>query len=105
MAGWTALVLGQLIASANNCHNSQKAGLETVSARVLELDGVRRRYGPDTQPARNMLKELITSSYEGVWQGDSGTLTMPTVKQAVERMDKLFLTLNALREAAPDSRK
>jgi hypothetical protein len=105
VATMSALVLGLLIASANNFHNSQKAGLETVSARVLELDGVLRRYGPDAQPARDMLKVLITNSYEGVWQGDNGTLPMPTVKRAVERMDRLLLTLNALRESAPDPRK
>jgi hypothetical protein len=52
-----------------------------------------------------MLKELITSSYEGVWQDDNGTLSMPTVEQAVAPMDGLFLTLNDLRGAAPDSRK
>jgi hypothetical protein len=51
-----------------------------------------------------MLKELITNSYERVWEGDS-TLTMPTVEQAVARMDGLFLALNALCEAAPESRR
>jgi hypothetical protein len=40
VATLSALVLGLLIASANGFHNSQKAGLETVSARILELDGV-----------------------------------------------------------------
>jgi hypothetical protein len=105
VATMSALVLGLLIASANNFYTAQKAGLETVSARVLELDGVLRRYGPDAQPARDMLKELISSSYKGVWQSDNGTLTMPTVNQVVARMDGLFLTLSALREAAPDSRK
>lgn len=101
VATMSALVLGLLIASANNFHNSQKAGLETVSARVLELDGVLRRYGPDAQSARNMLKELITSSYKGVAQGDK----VPSVEQDAARIDRLFLAIDALREAAPDSRK
>jgi hypothetical protein len=105
VATMSALVLGLLIASASGFYNSQKAGLETVSARVLELDGVLRRYGPDAQPARDTLKEFITGSYTRVWQGDNGTLTTPTVEQAGERMDRLFVTLNALRESAPDSRK
>ena len=105
VATLSALVLGLLIASANNFYNSQKTGLETVSARVLALDGVLRRYGPDAKPARETLKELITGSYTHVWQGDKGTLTTPTVEQAEERMDRLFVTLNGLREVAPDSRK
>ena len=105
VATLSALVLGLLIASANGFYNSQKTGLETVSARVLALDGVLRRYGPETQPARATLKELITGSYTHVWQGDNSTLTTPTVELAEERMDRLFINLNALREAAPDSRK
>jgi hypothetical protein len=105
VATMSALVLGLLIASANNFYNSQKTGLETVSARVLALDGVLRRYGPDAKPARETLKELITGSYTHVWQGDKSTLTTPTVEQAEERMDRLFVTLNGLREVAPDSRK
>jgi hypothetical protein len=36
----SALVLGLLIASANNFYNTQKTGLETASARVLQIDGV-----------------------------------------------------------------
>jgi hypothetical protein len=104
VATLSALVLGLLVASANNFYNTQKTGLETVSARVLELDGVLRRYGPDAQPARDLLKDLVTGSYERVWEGDNGTLRMPTV-EAVARMDTMFYALNALREAAPDSRK
>jgi hypothetical protein len=104
LATLSALVLGLLVASANSFYNTQKASLETVSARVLELDGVLRRYGPDAQPARDILKDLVTGSYERVWEGDNGTLRMPTV-EAAGRMDSMFFTLNALREASPDSRK
>jgi hypothetical protein len=100
----SALVLGLLIASANSFYNTQKSSLETVSARVLELDGVLRRYGPDAQPARHILKDLVTGSYERVWGSENGTLRMPTV-EAIAQMDSLFFTLNSLREAAPDSRK
>ena len=56
VATLSALVLGLLIASANSFYTSQKTGLETVSARVLALDGVLRRFGPETQPARDTLK-------------------------------------------------
>jgi hypothetical protein len=97
----SALVLGLLIVSTNNFHNAQKAELETISARVLELDGVLRHYGPDAQSARDMLKELVTSSYKAVWQSEK----MPSVEEAIERMDRFSLTLEALREEAPDSQK
>jgi hypothetical protein len=106
VATLSALVLGLLIASANSFHNAQKAGLETVSGRVLELDGVLRRYGPGAHATRTMLKEVITTSYERVWQGDNnGAPVMPTVAQADEQMEGLFTNLNALREEAPAERK
>ncbi len=71
VATLSALVLGLLIASANAFYNTQKAGLQTVSAKVLELDGVLRRYGPDAQPLRDILKDIVTSSYNAVWHGES----------------------------------
>jgi hypothetical protein len=74
VATLSALVLGLLVASANSFYNSQKAALETVSAKVLELDGVLRRYGPDAHPARDLLRDLITSSYDNVWKGNNANL-------------------------------
>src|SRR5271165_3725906 len=54
IATMSAIVLGLLIASANSFHNAQKGELEIVSAKVLQLDGVLRRYGPEAQPAREV---------------------------------------------------
>jgi hypothetical protein len=105
IATMSALVLGLLIASANSFYNSQKAGLEMVSARVLELDGVLRRYGPETQSARDLLKEMVTNSYDRVWQNGSGTVRMPTIEQTEASMNGMFVILNGLREGAPEGRK
>ena len=105
VATLSALVLGLLIASANSFHNTQKAGLETVSGRVIELDGV-SPVRPDARATRNMLKEVVTTSYERVWQGNNnGAPVIPTVAQADEQMEGVFSNLNALREAAPTERK
>jgi hypothetical protein len=103
VATLSALVLGLLIASTNTFYNTQKAELQTISVKVLELDGVLRRYGPDADPVRGILKDIVRSSYDGLWQADSATPTMPLIEQAVERMDSLFVALNALRESAPAS--
>jgi hypothetical protein len=46
VATLSALVLGLLVASANSFYNTQKASSETVSARILELDGVLRATVP-----------------------------------------------------------
>jgi hypothetical protein len=105
IATLAALVLGLLIASASSFYNNQKTSLELVSARVLALDGVLRRYGPDGDLARDQLRDLIISSYERVWGSSQSTLAVPTVEETNERMERLFLTLNGLRETAPEARK
>lgn len=104
IATMSALVLGLLIANASSFFNTQKISLETVSAQVLELDGVLKRYGPDAAPARGMLKDILTSSYQDVWS-DAANGGAPSTEKIAGRMDKLFISLNALLEAAPDSRK
>ena len=52
-------------------YNAQKDGLETVSARILHLDSLLRRYGADAQPARDLLKDMVNSRYESVWESGS----------------------------------
>jgi hypothetical protein len=105
VATLSALVLGLLVASANNFYNTQKAGLETVSARILQLDSLLRRYGPDAQPARDLLKEMVTNSYQNVWESGSRALAMPTIEQTAASMDAMFAILNHLRETAPVERQ
>jgi hypothetical protein len=100
VATMSALVLGLLIASASNFYNTQKAGLETASARVLQIDAMLRRFGPDAQQARDVLKDMFASRQSG-----SHTLRMPTIEETEASMDSLFVILNHLRETAPDERK
>ena len=104
VATMSALVLGLLIANASNFFNTQKIGLETVSAQVLELDGVLRRYGPEAAPARSLLRDILVSSYDDVWNPGSINVA-PRAERVVGRTDKLFVELNTLIEAAPDNRK
>jgi hypothetical protein len=99
VATMSALVLGLLIASANNFYNTQKTGLETASAQILQIDGVLRRFGPEAQQARNVLKDMFASRQSG-----SHTLRMPTIEETEASMDSLFAVLNRLRETA-DERK
>jgi hypothetical protein len=100
VATLTALALGLLVAQANDVYNAQKNSLELVCTRVIQLDGQLRRYGPDAAPARAVLKDFVRSAYEGAWNGDRSSLTVPTVGHAVDRMDKVFAAIDALRTSA-----
>jgi hypothetical protein len=63
----SALALGLLIASAKNVHDDTEAELRTSVARVVLLDRVMARYGPETAEARGRLRDLIKIRLREGW--------------------------------------
>jgi hypothetical protein len=59
-----ALVLGILVGSAHEFFASQKAELESLGARSLELELAFRQYGPETEPLQQMMKASVQEAYE-----------------------------------------
>lgn len=64
-----ALVLGTLVGSAYGFFAVQKANVETLGARSIQLDMALVQYGPETQPLRDGLKAALKKSYKTVWGG------------------------------------
>ena len=54
-----ALVLGLLVGSAHQFFTSQKAELELLGTRSLELELAFRQYGPETEPLRQIMKTSV----------------------------------------------
>jgi hypothetical protein len=74
-----ALVLGTLIGVSYSYFATQKTELEGFSAQILRLDQALKQYGPETQPAREKLKEAIVKGYDAFWGGgepDPAALTV-----------------------------
>ena len=59
-----ALVLGTLVGSAHQFFTSQKAELESLGARSLELELAFRQYGPETEPLRQMMKTSVQEAHD-----------------------------------------
>ena len=53
----SALVLGLLISNANTSFSALGGEVTTLSAQILRLDHILRRYGPETDPARDTLRQ------------------------------------------------
>ena len=51
----SALVLGLLLSNANNSFNAVQGQVTSISAQILRLDQLLRRYGPETKLAREKL--------------------------------------------------
>ncbi len=64
-----ALVLGTLVGSAYGFFAVQKANVETLSARAIQLDMALAQYGPEAQPIRAGLKGAIVHAHETIWGG------------------------------------
>jgi hypothetical protein len=56
----TALVLGLLIATASTTFNTRNQEITTLAANVIQLDRVLRRFGPDADDEREMLRNYMT---------------------------------------------
>jgi hypothetical protein len=56
----TALVLGLLIATASTTFNTRNEEITTLAAKMIRLDRVLRRFGPDADDEREMLRNYLT---------------------------------------------
>jgi hypothetical protein len=63
-----ALVIGLMIASAKNSYDTQNTNIRQLGANVLLVDQMLLKYGPETRPARTLLRELISSAASRIWQ-------------------------------------
>jgi hypothetical protein len=91
-----ALVLGTLIGASFTLYSTQKAELETLAARSLQLDAALEAYGPEAQPARDGLRAAIKQSYDKIWGGgtvEADDLTVRSVLVDMKKLDQFLLGL------------
>jgi hypothetical protein len=67
VAALTALVLGLLIASAQDANRTLGDRLDEMAANLVELDGTLAHYGPEAAPARALLRRAMHAEIERVW--------------------------------------
>lgn len=67
VATTVALVLGLLISSAKNFFDAQSRGLKEMAARILLLDRILARYGPETKDIRDLLRRDVVDGINKVW--------------------------------------
>ena len=62
-----ALVLGTLVGSAYGFYATQKANIETLAARSIQLDMALKTFEPEATPLRAGLKASISQAYKAIW--------------------------------------
>lgn len=63
-----ALVLGLLIASANSTFETQSTQVQQLTADIVLLDRTLAQYGPETAPARNLLRRAVGTMADRIWR-------------------------------------
>jgi hypothetical protein len=72
VATMSALVLGLLVSSAKSFYDAQNAELTEMCAKIVVLDRVLGRYGPEAKDARDLLRDFVADSLNRVWPQEPG---------------------------------
>ena len=68
----SALTMGLLIWTAYGVYSSQNAAIQTMAAKVLQLDLDLDDYGPDALPERAKLRQRVGETIDEVWGAKQG---------------------------------
>ena len=96
----SALVLGLLISNANTKFSVLEGEVTALSAEILRLDQILRRYGPDANPARETLREYAEQKTDDLFPKDPANVRLgnPSTYELLQRLEDLLL---AMKPATP----
>ncbi len=83
VATMTALLLGLLVASAKGSYDTQGSNVIQIAAQAGFLDRTLTIYGPETAPARELLRREVESVIPRLWP-DKRSPEVPTNPTAAE---------------------
>jgi len=102
VATMTALLLGLVTAAARSTFDAQDAAIRNSAAAVLTLDRDLARYGPQTKPTRDLIKQAIAYRLETIWHIDAGrasTLNVSESAPPIEDVENQILALTPQTDA------
>ena len=68
IATMAALVVGLLIASAKSSFDIQSGQVRQITADIILLDTLLSKYGPEAQPIRGQIREVIPQFADRIWR-------------------------------------
>ena len=70
----SALVLGLLIWTAYGVYGGQNVAIQTLAAKVLQLDDALSDYGPEANGARAQLRQSLAKTIDEIWGSHQGNV-------------------------------
>jgi len=106
VATMTALLLGLITAAAKGSFDSQDTAVRNAAAGTVTLDRLLARYGPETKPARELLRHAVAFRLESMWPANGAAPAGLDASEgssdtgpAAERIENEILALQAQTEA------
>jgi hypothetical protein len=87
IATMAALVLGLLISSAKGSFDTASSELVDTAAHVVRLDRVLAKYGPETKPVRDALRQIYASMVATLASDDPSRLARMDDPESVRRAE------------------
>jgi hypothetical protein len=100
----TALVLGLLIAGASSSFNAKNQEVILIAADVIRMDRLLRRYGPEAEGFRDLLRRYTAMKTEDLFP--EGTTELPNLENSrtVALLEELQDRLVAVDASNPNQR-
>jgi hypothetical protein len=91
----SALVLGLLISNANTSFSALGGEVTTLSAQILRLDQILRRYGPETDPARETLRHYAELKTADLFPDNPADVDLgaPSIYELLQQLEDSLLAL------------
>jgi hypothetical protein len=67
----SAISLGLLIWTAYGVYGGQNKAIQTLAAKLLQLDMALDDYGPDAKPVRLLLRDGLEKTIDQLWKSNS----------------------------------
>ena len=105
VATMTALLLGLVTAAAKGSFDSQDLAIKNSAAGVMALDRLLARYGPETQPTRELLRRTLAARIESMWSSNAtrspleDSVSVTKTGQAAEEIENEVLQLSPQTES------
>ncbi len=101
----TALVLGLLISSAKGTFDDMSSRLIQVSAKVVALDDLLARYGPEARASREQLRRSVEAILRRMWPSERATASGMAVLEQGNELPRIRDALAALTPSSDGQRQ
>jgi hypothetical protein len=98
MATLVALIIGLLVSSAKSSFDQTSASITQGGAKIITLDHILARYGPEARGVRDLLAQTVADGVERIWPTDGVHKTDLAGAEKVAGMEDVY---DKIRELSP----